>query len=144
MIDMGLKDRMMDRYMDKLTKEEKLEMMDQMMDKFLEDFSPEERQEMMVKMMPKMMEGIDMAQMMPVMMMQMMPMMMGGMMGGQMEGDGAPMPGMMGSGEDGHTMGGFQPPDMCRQMVEGMREMVETNKAILDELRRRSTGAPGQ
>jgi hypothetical protein len=33
---------------------------------------------------------------------------------------------------------GFNPPDMCRKMVGGMREMVETNKAILEELRKGS------
>jgi hypothetical protein len=114
-------------------------MMETMMDKFFEDFTPEEKQELMVKMMPRMMEGMDMAQMMPMMMSQMMGGMMGGMTGGatgdEDEGDGSPMSRMMdpGSGDEG-----FNPPDMCRKMVGGMREMVETNKAILEELRKGS------
>ncbi len=131
---MGMKDKMMERMIDKMSKEEKAEMMESMMDRFFEDFTPEEKQELMVRMMPRMMEGIDMSQMMPAMMAQM----MGGMMGGQMADDGGdeatPFREMM-TGEG--TGGGFRPPDMCRRMVEGMQEMVDTNRAILEELKNR-------
>lgn len=44
---------------------------------------------------------------------------------------------MMGEADGAGPVPAFRPPDMCRQMVEGMREMVETNRAILDELRTR-------
>ena len=135
---MGLKDKMMNNMIDKMSKEEKAEMMESMMDKFFEDFTPEEKTEMMLKMMPRMMEGIDMSQMMPMMMAQM----MGGMMGGAMaEGEASEAPSirdqMMGEADGTGAAAGFRPPDMCRRMVEGMQEMVETNRAILQELRSR-------
>lgn len=146
---MGIKDKMMDRYMDKMTKEEKVEMMDSMMERFLEDFTPEEkagmmetmmgrflgdftpeeRQDMMLKMMPRMMEGMDFAQMMPMMMSQ--------MMGGMSRGAMSSTPEAAGEEDGPMPMAGFNPPDMCRRMVEGMTEMVETNKAILAELQNR-------
>jgi deoxyhypusine synthase len=55
---MSLKERMMDRMMNKMSKEEKREMMDSMMEKFLADMTPEEKREMMMGMMPKMMGGM--------------------------------------------------------------------------------------
>jgi hypothetical protein len=69
---MGMKDKMMDFMMGKMSKEDKEEMMDKMMEKFFADFSPEEKQKMMEEMMPKMMEGVNMMEMMPKMMMSMM------------------------------------------------------------------------
>lgn len=65
---MGLKDSMMKFMMDRMSKEDKLEMMDKMMDNFFSDFTPEEMGQMMMSMMPKMMgkmfEGGDFKDMM--------------------------------------------------------------------------------
>lgn len=125
---MSLMDGMMDRMLEKMTKEEKVEMMESMMGKFFEGFTPVEKQDLMLKIMPKMMEGMDLTQMMPMMMFQ--------MMGGMREGEGATMNGAV---EDTHQIIGdkpFKPWKMCEKMVGGMKEMVETNKAILEELRR--------
>lgn len=65
---------MMDRMMEKMSKEEKREMMDSMMEKFFADMTPEEKGEMMMGMMPKMMSG----------MMESMSSMMGGGAGDEM------------------------------------------------------------
>lgn len=94
---MGLKDAMMERMIDKMSKEEKQEMMDKMMNKFFSSMTKEERKEMMATMMPKMMDNMfkDMtAQDKQEFMMTMMPQMMGMMFGGGGEGR-SPMAGMM-------------------------------------------------
>lgn len=125
---MNIMDGMMDRMLEKMTKEEKVEMMESMMGKFFEGFTPDEKQGLMLKMMPKMMKGMDLSQIMPIMMSQ--------MMGDMREGEGAPMSGIV---EDTHQTTEdkpFKPWKMCEKMVSGMKEMVETNKAILEELRR--------
>ena len=54
---MSLKEKMMENMLEKMSKEEKFEMMDKMMDKFFADMTSEDKQEMMQKMMPKMMGG---------------------------------------------------------------------------------------
>ncbi len=83
---MGMMEKMMDRMMGKMSKEEKEGMMSKMMDKFFADMTVEDKQKMMEEMMPKMMEGVNMMEMMPKMMMN--------MMGGG-EGLGGMMPLMM-------------------------------------------------
>jgi|GEM_PF-5571205 len=45
---MGFKDKMMDRMMGKMSKEEKQNMMDKMMENFLADMTAEDKQKMMV------------------------------------------------------------------------------------------------
>lgn len=69
---MGMMEKMMDRMMGKMSKEEKEDMMSKMMDKFFADMTAEDKQKMMEEMMPKMMEGVNMMEMMPKMMMSMM------------------------------------------------------------------------
>lgn len=127
---MGFKDKMMGNMMDKMTAEEKKEMMDSMMESFFSGMTSEEKQEMMNSMMPKMME-----QMMggssntsgdnP--MMKMMSSMMGGngsMMGGSsmmgmmnsMMGCNSPMTEMMGNQGEPDS----NPMDMCKEMMKNM------------------------
>jgi len=161
---MGLKDKMMDRMVENMSKEEKAEMMDKMMERFFADFTPEEKQQLMLKMMPKMMQGVDLSQMMPQMMMAM----MGGMMGGRMDGaspasSGSTRDAMMtgyyadevhdaGTGAaGGETMtrkaeiarpgtgapGAPMPFDMCRRMEAALLSIAEVNKALLEELKRK-------
>jgi hypothetical protein len=94
---MGIKDAMMERMIDKMSKEEKQEMMEKMMDKFFSSMTKEEKKEMMNTMMPKMMDNMfkDMsAQDKQELMMGMMPQMMSMMFGGGGEGR-SPMAGMM-------------------------------------------------
>ncbi len=69
---MGMMEKMMDRMMGKMSKEEKEDMMSKVMDKFFADMTVEDKQKMMEEMMPKMMEGVNMMEMMPKMMMSMM------------------------------------------------------------------------
>jgi len=88
---MGMMEKMMDRMMGKMSKEEKEDMMSKMMDKFFVDMTAEDKQKMMEDMMPKMMEGINMMDMMPKMMMS--------MMGGG-EGQGGMMSKMMEGGKE--------------------------------------------
>ena len=97
---MGFKEKMMERMIDKMSKEEKLEMMDKMMEKFFSGLSKSDRKELMKSMMPKMMENMFKgmsAQERQEIMMAMMPQMMGQMFGGGAEGGGGsgPMGGMM-------------------------------------------------
>ena len=90
---MGFKEKMMDRMMGKMSKEEKQNMMDKMMENFFADMTAEDKQKMMATMMPKMMEGDNMMEMMPMMMMSGMG---GGKGGGGKKGM---MSKMMGEGE---------------------------------------------
>lgn len=97
---MGLKDKMMERMIDKMSKEEKQEMMDKMMDRFFASMTKAERKKMMATMMPKMMDNMfkDMSRAdKQEFMMTMMPQMMGMMFGGAGAGAGgtSPMAGMM-------------------------------------------------
>ncbi len=96
---MGLKDRMMERMIDKMSKEERHEMMDKMMDKFVSSMTKDERKELMMTMMPKMMDNMFKgmtAHERQELMMGMMPQMMGMMFGGGAGGTGTnPMAGMM-------------------------------------------------
>ena len=162
---MTFKESMMDRMMDKMTKEEKAEMMDKMMVKFFEGFTPEEKQDLMLKMMPKMMQGVDLSQMMPQMMMSMMGGMMGGAMGGGMmggaaggdepaqggsirealmgeaserEASGGPPAGAGAKGKpDVMMMGGRMPMNMCEEMARALQSIADVNREILKELKSR-------
>jgi len=129
---MGIKDKMMDRMMSKMTAEEKKEMMNNMMDKFFDDMTKEEKQEMMKDMMPKMMEKMMGGEGGGNPMMGMMK----GMMGG--EGGGSPMmgmmKGMMGGDKDGKG-GGFNPMDMCKKMMSSISQSSEIATFATPEVR---------
>jgi hypothetical protein len=88
---------MMGFMMDRMSKEDKEDMMNKMMEKMTGDMSAADKQAMMSEMMPKMMEGMNMMDMMPKMMM--------GMMGG--EGGMSMGGGCMSGGEGGAGMGGM-------------------------------------
>ncbi|MFC1823444.1 FeoC-like transcriptional regulator [Thermodesulfobacteriota bacterium] len=95
---MGIKESMMNLMMGNMSSDEKKEMMNKMMDNFFSGMSDEDKQAMMSEMMPKMMEQ-----------------MMGG--GGMMD-----MMGMMMGHKGGDEGEGFNPMDMCRQMMSSMNE----------------------
>ena len=105
---MSLKEKMMENMLEKMSKEEKFEMMDKMMDKFFADMTSEDKQEMMQKMMPKMMGGG-----MPMMDM---------------------MKNMM-SGNQGKGEKGFNPMEMCKQMMQSMTQSREMAEFATPELR---------
>lgn len=76
---MGLMESVIESYLDRMSSEEKIEIVERMMGKFMDSLTPEERREMVASMMPKMMEqfmsamkpkemGEMMASMMPAMM----------------------------------------------------------------------------
>ena len=108
---MGLKESMMKFMMGNMSSDEKKEMMDRMMENFFSDMNDEEKQAMMGEMMPKMMES----------------MMKGGgmmnMMGKMMDHKGG------GEGE------GFNPMEMCRQMMSSMGEGQNLESFATPELR---------
>ncbi len=117
---MGFKEKMMDGMMNKMSSEEKKEMMDQMMDKFFSDMSKEEKQEMMQNMMPKMMGGDSSMNMMDMMgggnsPMNMMSMMMGG-----------------GKNSEGNEE---KPWDMCKKMMSSMNENTNNTRFATPEIR---------
>jgi hypothetical protein len=58
-------------------------------------------------------------------------------MGGIMRGEEFQMSGAMEGTSRTSDDEAFLPWKMCEKMVGGMREMVDTNKAILEELRKR-------
>ena len=103
---MGLKDKMMDSMIGKMSKEEKMEMMNSMMEKFFDGMSNEEKNEMMSNMMPKMMDG---------------------MMGGMMKN-------MMGS-KNKENNESFNPMDMCRKMMSGISESRKVSTLVTPEIR---------
>lgn len=97
---MGIKEKMMESMIGNMSKEEKMDMMDKMMDSFFSNMTDEEKQEMMTNMMPKMMQN-----------------MMGGKKGSMM----GMMRNMMGSDDDSEG-DGFNPMDMCKEMMSNMRQ----------------------
>ncbi|MGD0339499.1 MAG: hypothetical protein ABSB78_12020 [Bacteroidota bacterium] len=122
---MNLKEKMMETMMGSMSAEERKEMMEKIMETFFASMSPEEKQDMMKNMMPKMME----------MMMGKggsMMSMMGSMMGGK-----GPMAEMMkccdDSGEE--SEGGFNPMEMCKQMMSSMRQSSEIATFATPEIR---------
>jgi hypothetical protein len=115
---MGMKDKMMDFMMGKMSKEDKEEMMGKMMERFFAEFSPEEKQKMMEEMMPKMMEGVNMKEMMPKMMMSM-------MRGG--EGECGPMEMMSQMKAGGREKEASMMPQMMMEMMPKCLEMMLPN-----------------
>lgn len=108
---MNIKEKMMETMMGSMSPEERKEMMDKMMETFFGSMSPSEKQEMMKSMMPKMME--------------------------MMMGSGRSMMGMMKQGGDPGkgTEGGFNPIEMCRQMMSSMRQSSEIATFATPEIR---------
>jgi hypothetical protein len=104
---MGIKERMMDGMMDKMSAEEKQKAMEAMMEKFMEGLSAEEKSSMMEGMMQKMMGK-------------------GGPMG--------MMRMMMGGGKAGES-GSEMPWDMCRKMMGAMTEGAQTARFATPEVR---------
>ncbi len=102
---MGIKEKMMEGMMGKMSAEEKKEMMDKMMDSFFSGMTAEEKQNMMKDMMPKM---------------------MGSMMGG-----GSSMGDMMSTmmGEGGGPM------DMCKSMMSSISKSSDMASFALPEVR---------
>jgi hypothetical protein len=145
---MGIKERMMDGMMDKMSAEEKQKAMEAMMEKFLGGLSAEERGKMMEGMMEKFLGGMS-AEERGAMMSRMMPQMMGTMTGGEgmMGMMGRMMGRMMGGGsgaaagrasESGRTEAqgaGEMPWDMCRKMMGAMTEGTQTARFATPEVR---------
>ena len=102
---MGIKEKMMDSMMGNMSKEEKIEMMDKMMDSFFSNMSDEDKKEMMSNMMPKMMQN-----------------MMGGKEGGSMMGMMGNMMSSMMKGKKDTESNGFNPMDMCKEMMSKMKQ----------------------
>ena len=128
---MGIKERMMDGMMDKMSSEEKQKAMEAMMEKFLEGLPSEERGKMMEGMMEKFLGGLSEEER-SAMMSRMMPKMMGSMMGGS--GPMGMMRMMMGGGNDAEA-GGEMPWDMCRKMMGAMAEGAQTARFATPEVR---------
>jgi hypothetical protein len=141
---MGIKERMMDGMMDKMSAEEKQKAMEAMMEKFLGGLSSEERGKMMEGMMEKFLGGMT-AEERSAMMSRMMPQMMGSMTGGEgmMGMMGRMMGGMMGGGTRTQPGGKSQdaegaaemPWDMCRKMMGAMTEGTQTARFATPEVR---------
>ena len=106
---MSFKDKMMEGMMNGMSPEEKKEMMDKMMESFFKGMSDEEKQTMMKDMMNKMM-GQNPGE--------------GGMMGMMMN--------MMGGNSGGQ---GFNPMDMCRNMMGSFQETAASAKFATPEVR---------
>jgi len=112
---MALKEKLMNRMMEKqfsnMSTEEKQQMMDSMMENFFSGMSEEEKKEMMSSMMPKMMSN---------------------MMGGPGQN---PMMGMMVGMMNKKGKDQKMPWDMCREMMVGFQETASTAKFATPELR---------
>ncbi|HEX2946920.1 MAG TPA: winged helix-turn-helix domain-containing protein [Clostridia bacterium] len=129
---MNIKDKMMENMMGKMSPEEVKEMMDKMMENFFSNMTKEEKQDMMNNMMPRMME-----QMMGGSQGQGGGMM--GMMGSMMGGKGSMMDmmrSMMGSksGKES-TSDGFNPMDMCKNMMATISQSSEIATFATPEVR---------
>lgn len=147
---MGIKERMMDGMMDKMSAEEKQKAMEAMMEKFLDGISSEDRGRMMEGMMEKFLGGMS-AEERGTMMGRMMPQMMGSMMGGSGMMD--MMRAMMGGVRRAHagarTDAGARteadsqaagasaetPWDMCRKMMGAMTQGTQTARFATPEVR---------
>jgi len=125
---MGLKEKMMEGMMGKMSPEEKEEMMGKMMELFFSEMSSEEKQKIMQNMMEKFMGSMSTEEKQK-MFQEMMPKMMQGMMGGE-----GPM-GMMSSmmkrmmGEKGEG-----PMDMCKKMMGNIEKVFELSIYSTSEL----------
>ena len=122
---MGLSEKMLNDMMDKMSSQDKEELMKELMGKFFSEMSRETKQEMMEKMMPDMVET-----MMKEGPMGMMKMMMGG-------GPGR-MIGMMAKHmrcEEDSEEKSEMPWDLCKKFISSMTESVETAKFATPEIR---------
>ncbi len=141
---MGLKDKMMDSMMGKMSAEEKKEMMDNMMGSFMDSMSSEEKQNMMNSMMDKFFAGMSPDEKQG-MMSSMMPKMMGSMMGSGSGGGSSMMGmmknmmgGMMGKKEGDKNNPGpmeFNPMEMCQKMMGNMGRTNELAAYATPEVR---------
>jgi hypothetical protein len=135
---MGLKEKMMEGMMDKMSAEEMQKAMEAMMEKFLGGLSSEDKSKMMEGMMEKFLGGMSaeergrmMAGMMPKMMGEGGPMGMMGMMRMMMGGGKT----AAAAGEKGPESGGEMPWDMCRKMMGAMTEGAQTARFATPEVR---------
>lgn len=103
-------DKFMGSMMSGMKPEEKEKMMSEMMEKFMEGMSPEEKRGLMEKIMPKMMSG--------------------------MTGGGMPMMGMM-KGMQEAMEKGFKPWETCARMEGYLKDIAQTNREILEELKKK-------
>lgn len=132
---MGFKNKMMESMMEKMSSEERKEMMEGMMENFFSNMTKEEKQDMMNNMMPKMMEQMMGGSQGQGGMMGMMPKMMEQMMGGK-----GSMMDMMGSmmgpkSEKGSAQDGFNPMDMCKKMMATISQSSEIATFATPEVR---------
>jgi len=123
----GIKEKMMEGMMDKMSAEEKLKAMETMMEKFLGGLSAEDRSKMMEGMMEKFLGGMSTEER-SKMMAGMMPKMMG-------EGGPMGMMRMMMGGGKTEEAGGESPWDMCRKMMGAMTEGAQTTRFATPEVR---------
>ena len=134
---MGLKEKVMESMMGKMTPAEKQEMMDAMMEKFFSTMSAEDKQKMMGGMMERFM-GKMTAEERQNMMRNMMPKMMGKMMGDgpqSMMGMMASMMGRKTAGENKSEENSEMPFDMCRKMMSSIGRSAELASYATPELR---------
>jgi len=126
---MGFQDKMMDKMFEKMSSEEKKEMMITMMDKFFSGISDEEKQQMMSEMIQKMMQGGTKGGRNP--MMDMMSMMMGRHQGGE----GPPWMKMTGKTKQGRKNSmSFSPWDMCQKMMSSFTQSDEMSLTAPPEI----------
>jgi hypothetical protein len=119
---MGLKEKMFESMMGKMSAEEKSQMMQGMMDKFFENMSADEKKEMMNNMMPKMMSGMMDGK--GGSMMDMMKNMIGGMMGCKTEGT-----------EKNDGSKDFNPMEMCKKMMANIGKSSDLAAYATPEVR---------
>jgi len=126
---MGFQDKMMDKMFEKMSPQEKKEMMNTMMDKFFSSMPDEEKQKMMSEMMQKMMQSGTKSGRNP--MMDMMSMMMGRHQGGE----GPPWMKMTGKTKRGKKEAmGFSPWGMCQKMMSSFPQSDEMSLTTPPEI----------
>lgn len=126
---MGFQDKMMDKMFEKMSPEEKKEMMNTMMEKFFSSMPDEEKQQMMSEMMQKMMQSGTKSGRNP--MMDIMSMMMGKHQGGERP----PWMKMTGKTKRGRKEGmGFSPWEMCCEMMSSFPKSSEMSLAAPPEI----------
>lgn len=126
---MGFQEKMMDKMFEKMSPQEKKEMMNTMMDKFFSSIPDEEKQQMMTEMMQKMMQSGTKSGRNP--MMDMMSM----MMGRHQAGEGAPWMKMTGKAKSGRKESmGFSPWEMCQKMMSSFSSSDEMSLSTPPEI----------
>jgi hypothetical protein len=125
----GFQDKMMDKMFEKMSSQEKKEMMNTMMDKFFSGMPDEEKQQMMSEMMQKMMQDGTKGSQNP--MMDMMSMMMGRHQGEE----GPPWMKMTGKTKQGRKDStGFSPWEMCQKMMSSFPQRNDMSLAAPPEI----------